>query len=56
MYEGAEYQAAGYTPGDDQPGDKKSSDKDYINMPNRGFLTYLNPGPRYIEFGVRLGL
>jgi hypothetical protein len=55
MYGGAEYQAAGYTAGNDRAGDKKSSKKDYINMPNRDFLAYLSPGPRFIEFGLRLG-
>jgi outer membrane cobalamin receptor len=55
LYQGAEYEAAGYTGGNDRPGDKKSSDKKYINMPNRDFLAFLSPGPRYIEFGLRLG-
>jgi len=43
LYEGEDYQAAGYTPGNDRPGDIKSDDKSYIDMPNRTFLTYLNP-------------
>jgi len=52
MYEGEDYQAAGYTPGNDKPGDRKSEDKPYINMPNRDFLTYLNP--RTIFFGLKV--
>jgi len=51
MYEGDDYKAAGYTPGNDKPGDVKSKDKPYIDMPDRGFLTYLNP--RTIFFGLR---
>jgi outer membrane receptor protein involved in Fe transport len=46
----AEYAAMGYVGGDDKPGDVKSSDKPYIDMPNRDFLTYLNP--RAVTFGV----
>ena len=50
MYDDPEYKAAGL-PSDgydgsewnDRPGDAKSSDKPYIDMPNRDFLTYLNP-------------
>jgi len=51
MYSGEEYQTAGLTAGNDKPGDVKSKDKPYIDMPNRGFLTYLNP--RYVTFGFR---
>lgn len=51
MYKGEEYQARGYTGGDDRPGDVKSSDKPYINMPNRAFLTYLDP--RTVVFGLK---
>jgi len=47
-----EYKAMGYTAGNDKPGDVKSKDKPYINMPNREFLTFLNP--RTITFGIRL--
>lgn len=54
LYEGEDYQAAGYTPGDDRPGDMKSKDKPYIDMPNRNFLTFLNP--RTFIFGLRLNL
>jgi len=52
MYEGQEYKDAGYTPGDDVPGDVKSDDKPYINMPNRGFLTYQNPRSIYLGLKV----
>jgi len=51
MYEGERYQEAGYIAGDDKPGDIKSDDKPYINMPNREFLTFLNP--RTIFFGLK---
>jgi hypothetical protein len=47
-----EYKALGCIAGDDKPGDVKSDDKPYINMPNREFLTYLNP--RAITFGIGL--
>lgn len=50
MYEGEEYQAAGLVDGNDRPGDVKSEGKPYIDMPDRDFLTYLNP--RTITFGV----
>jgi len=46
-----EYAAAGYVAGNDKVGDVKSKDKPYINMPNRGFLTYLNP--RTFFFGLK---
>ena len=36
----------------DEPGDRKSEDKPYINMPDRKFMTYLNP--RRFEFGIRI--
>ena len=52
MYEEEQYTAAGYTGGDDQVGDVYSDDKPHINMPNRGFLTYLNP--RSITLGFRI--
>ncbi len=52
MYEGEEYQDQGYEPGDDKPGDFKSDDKDYINDPDRDFLTNLNP--RAIFVGLRV--
>ncbi len=52
MYEGAEYQVWGSTPGDDQVGDIQSDEKPYINMPDRGFLTFMNP--RYVTFGMRM--
>lgn len=45
-----EYAARGYIAGDDKPGDVKRDDKPYIDMPNRGFLTYLNP--RTVTFGL----
>jgi len=51
MYKDEEYTARGYTGGDDQVGDIYSDDKPHINMPNRGFLTYLSP--RRITFGFR---
>ncbi|MBN2012698.1 TonB-dependent receptor [candidate division KSB1 bacterium] len=44
----AEYAAMGYIAGDDKPGDT-DKDKPWIDMPNREFLTYLNP--RAITFG-----
>jgi hypothetical protein len=47
-----EYEAMGYIAGDDKPGDVKSKDKPWINMPNREFLTYLNP--RAITFGLQI--
>jgi hypothetical protein len=47
-----EYAAKGYIAGDDKPGDVQSKDKPYINMPNRGFLTYLNP--RTVALGIAL--
>jgi len=52
MYEGERYQEAGFVAGNDKPGDVKSDKQPYINMPNRKFLTYLNP--RSIFFGFRL--
>mgnify|MGYP003322945523 FL=1 len=52
MYEEEQYTAAGYTGGNDQVGDVYSDDKPHINMPNRGFLTYLNP--RSITLGFRI--
>lgn len=52
MYKGAKYKAAGFIGGNDKPGDVKSKDKPYINMPNRKFLTYLNP--RSFFFGLNL--
>ncbi len=52
MYEEKIYQDAGYISGNDKPGDIKNKDKPYINMPDREFLTYLNP--RYITFGLKL--
>jgi len=47
-YAGDEYQSAGLTAGNDKIGDV---DKDYINMPNRAFLTYLDP--RVIVMGLK---
>lgn len=52
MYAGQEYQDKGFTPGNDRPGDIKSKDKPYIDMPDRGFLTFLDP--RIITFGLLL--
>ncbi|HKJ69625.1 MAG TPA: TonB-dependent receptor, partial [bacterium] len=52
MYSGEQYQNAGFVAGDDKPGDLKSDDKPYIDMPNRDFLSFLNP--RYITFGFRI--
>ncbi|MFH1851244.1 MAG: TonB-dependent receptor [Candidatus Neomarinimicrobiota bacterium] len=52
MYDDEAYEAAGYTGGDDKVGDVKSDDKPYINMPNREFLTYLNP--RRLSLGFRI--
>ena len=51
MYDGEEYLAKGYTGGDDRLGDVSSKNKPHINMPNRGFLTYLNP--RRFTIGFR---
>jgi len=51
QYNGAEYKAQGFTGGDDKPGDVKSKDKPYIDMPNRGFLTYLDE--RFVTFGIK---
>ncbi len=48
MYDGPEYEAQGLIKGDDRPGDIKSDDKDYIDMPDRNFLTYLNPRSFYV--------
>lgn len=48
MYDSEEYQAAGYTGGEDKVGDL---DKSYINGPNRKFLANLNP--RRISLGLR---
>lgn len=52
MYRDEQFEAAGYTGGNDRVGDRKSDDKPYINMPNRNFLTYLNP--RRITLGLRI--
>ncbi|MBC8401486.1 MAG: TonB-dependent receptor [Candidatus Marinimicrobia bacterium] len=52
MYKDEQYEAAGYSGGDDKVGDVKSNDKPYINMPNREFLTYLNP--RRLSLGLRI--
>jgi len=59
MYDDLEYQVHylswDYYDGNkwnDKPGDRKSEDKSYINMPDRKFLTYLNP--RRFEFGIRI--
>ncbi len=49
LYEGEEY---GWESGDDRPGDIQSDGKSYINMPNRKFLTFLNP--RIVTFGLRV--
>ncbi|MBT3849435.1 MAG: TonB-dependent receptor [Candidatus Marinimicrobia bacterium] len=51
MYDGEEYLAKGYTGGNDRLGDVSSKTKPHINMPNRGFLTYLNP--RRFTIGFR---
>ncbi|CUV10571.1 TonB-dependent receptor [hydrothermal vent metagenome] len=51
MYGDDAYTAAGYAGGDDQLGDVYSKSKPHINMPNRGFLTYLNP--RRFTIGFR---
>ena len=48
MYDDPRYGA--YEGGNDQPGDVKSKDKEYIDMPNREFLTY--PNLRTIIFGL----
>lgn len=47
-----EYEAMGFIAGDDKPGDVKSADKPWIDMPNRGFLTYLNPRTITMGFGL----
>jgi len=52
MYKGDEYQEApdyDYVGGNDQPGD---IDKDYIDLPNRDFLTLTDI--RYLSIGVRV--
>jgi len=49
MYKGDDFSE--YEGGSDTPGDVKGSGKDYVNMPNRGFLTYTNP--RAITVGLR---
>ena len=51
MYNDEEYIAKGYTSGNDRVGDVYSDEKPHINMPNRGFLTYINP--RRITIGLR---
>jgi len=51
MYDDERYTGQGFVAGDDKPGDVKSEDKPYINMPNKGFLTYMNP--RFITLGLR---
>ena len=59
LYNGEEYKEAGYTGGNDKPGDLNTdkciwcgNKKDYINMPNRDYLTYLNQ--RYVYFGIKI--
>jgi len=59
MYDDLEYRVEGlpsdgYTGNNwnDKPGDQKTYDKPYINMPDRKFMTYLNP--RRFEFGIRI--
>ena len=54
MYDDPEYKAAGFTGGTDRVGDVRSSEKDYIDMPNRGLFTYLNP--RTFLFGVKINI
>ena len=51
IYEGEGYQDISLTNGDDKLGDVQSDEKPYINMPNRGFLTFMNP--RYFTLGLR---
>ena len=59
MYKGDDYAGLGLEPGNDQLGDLKSDmdksrsrtlNKDYIDMPNRDFLTFINP--RYVTLGM----
>ncbi len=50
MYDGPEYEERGLVAGNDRPGDMKSEDKPYINMPDREFLTYLNPRTAFFGF------
>jgi hypothetical protein len=52
MYNDEQYVAAGYTGGKDKVGDVYSDDKPHINMPNREFLSFLNP--RSITLGIRI--
>ena len=54
MYNGDEYKQAGFTGGNDQVGDigGPGTDKPWIDMPNRDYLTFLNP--RYINFGIKI--
>ena len=52
MYADKEYQDQGMIAGNDKPGDFKSDKKSYINMPNRDFMTFLNP--REVFFGLRI--
>ncbi|MBF88285.1 MAG: hypothetical protein CMG75_01250 [Candidatus Marinimicrobia bacterium] len=54
MYDDPEYKAAGFTGGTDRVGDVRSSEKDYIDMPNRGLFTYLNP--RTFLFGIKINI
>lgn len=52
MYEGEGYKAEGLIAGDDKLGDVKSDDKPYIDMPDRDFLTFINP--RFVTLGLRV--
>ena len=53
MYGEGEYaDDPNFTEGNDRPGEMKSDDKDYINMPNREFLTFFNP--RTVTVGFRI--
>jgi len=47
-----QYEAEGYIAGNDKIGDLASDDKPYINMPDIGFRTFLEP--RTVTFGVRV--
>jgi hypothetical protein len=52
MYEGAEYQAIGLTPGDDVPGELATEKKPYIDSPNIDHMWFLNP--RYVWLGFNV--
>jgi hypothetical protein len=52
MYEGAEYQALGLTPGNDVPGELRTDAKPYIDPPNLDHMWHINP--RYVWLGFNV--